>query len=485
MGTAAERKFLLPKKACKGFDVTRNFPLEPALILVFFGWYLAVSIIPNQLLQQTCLVYGFNATDCLHLDSTSGTEEIENKIQPHVAAIIMTIALLSSLVPGFLGLFLGPWTDRFGRKKVICAAMFGYLMALLSLSCISKIAESSSVVTPWIYVVPYIFIVITGGHPTLIVSILCYVTDTSDEATRSTRLTIIEAIIFIGILSGTASCSYVLKWTSPSTVFIISTGCVMIGFVYTMCFVAESLEIRENGKFSDQFRALFSIEPLVEMVKSGFKPRIYGARKILWCLILILSSSLFISHGTRDVSYLFVRAKFQWTLKDATLYESASTLASIVGSFVGLAVLKKCFGMTDVSITAIAVFSALTDSLIKLTAQNSTDMYIASATYVLNKLTVPLCRSLIATVIPKNEIGKVYSFISTFEALSTLIASPLYTLVYTQTFSFFAGAFYIITSAVCVIKLILVFYVMILKRERELLMIQPSEFDNKSFIRLP
>lgn len=480
MEATGERKSLLPKKTRESFEVTRNFPLEPALILVFFGWYLAVAIVPNQLLQQTCLIYGFNAIDCLHLDSTNGTKEIENKIQPHVAAIIMTIALLSSIVPAFLGLFLGPWTDRFGRKKVICATMFGYLMALVTLSCISKITESNLLVTPWIYVVPYIFIVITGGHPTLIVSILCYVTDTSDEASRSTRLTIIEAIIFIGILSGTASCSYVLKWTSPSTVFIISMGCVMVGFIYTICFVAESLEIRETGKFPDQFRALFSIEPLVEMFKSGFKQRLYGERKILWCLILILSFSLFISHGTRDVSYLFVRAKFQWTLKDATLYESASTFASIVGSFVGLAVLKKCFGLTDTSITAIAVFSALADSLIKLTAQNSTDMYIASATYVLNKLTVPLCRSLIATVIPKNEIAKVFSFISTIEALSTLIASPLYTFVYTQTFTFYAGAFYIITSAVCVIKLILVFYVMILKRKRELLMNQTSNLDNKN-----
>lgn len=153
---------------------------------------------------------------------------------------------------------------------------------------------------------------------------------------------------------------------------------------------------------------------------------------------------------------MFTREKFQWTLKEASLFDSGSLVISIIGSAIGITIMKKKLGFTDVWLAIIAVGSLMLDSLIKATAQSPTSLYVAAIICMLNMLTTPVCRSLVASVVPKNEIGKVYSMSSSFEALAGLFAAPLYTFIYTQTFRQFAGAFYFVTASLCFANLILI-----------------------------
>lgn len=81
-----------------------------------------------------------------------------------------------------------------------------------------------------------------------------------------------------------------------------------------------------------------------------------------------------------------------------------------------------------------------------------------------------MCRSMMSTVVAKNEIGKVYSFASSFEAVSGLVAQPLYTYIYSETFTFFAGSFFLITATVYGINLVLISCVIRMRKTREALM---------------
>lgn len=473
-----ESESLLPSTASTFSFKAQNFKLEPALLFVFFGWYLSSAIIPNQLLKQTCLVHGYSPEECTELVSNNGKKEIEEEIQPHVAKILTIIGLLNTVVPGVLSLFLGPWSDKFGRKKVICATFLGYSLASISLSLISSITDNNAKISPYIYMLPYILIISTGGWPTMILSVLCYITDLSNDTTRSTRLTIIECLTFLGSFMGMASSSFVLKATSPTTVFTISAICVSTATVCTVGFVSESLKVSPNKSARGQLEELVSPAPLISLLKTCFKPRAFNGRKILWCLIFAVTMCLFTTYGTYNLYYLFVREKFQWTLKEATLFDSTSSLISVLGSVCGLVIFKKILGLSDVSLAIVAITSALADSLVKVTAQSPTQIYFAPVVGVLKNLQIPMCRSIISTVIPRNEIGKIFSFISSFEAVATLFAAPLYTFVYTKTFTVFAGAFYLITGLICVTNLILIFNVKILKMKYEILVAHYAQNNN-------
>lgn len=304
----------------------------------------------------------------------------------------------------------------------------------------------------------------------MIVAILCYVTDLTNESNRSSRLALIEMLVFLGIFFGTASSSFILSYTSTNMVFIISTACAFVATVYTIIFVDESVQMTESFSTCDQVKGLISTEPLVEMLKTSFKRRPFKERRILWCLIVILMFTVFTMNGTSTVFYLFVREKFEWTLREYTLYDSSNILISIAGCAIGMVFLKKLLGFSDVSLAVLALVSQLIDALIKSTAQRPMQMYASSFVCAFKILVTPMARSLMSSVVASNEIGKVFSIASSFEAVSSLVASPLYTYIYNETFKFYAGAFFLITAAVYAINLVLIYCVIRMRRNRESLL---------------
>lgn len=467
-----ERSVLLPRR-----EIAWNFRLQPAIFIVFFGWNLSAAIIPSQLLKETCLFKGYNKTDCMNPVMNNVTLEIEEEIQPLVAKIIMTISLMNGIVPGVLSLFLGPWTDKFGRKKVICAGYLGHALALAGFCLLSLVSEVTAV-NPWIYVLPYLPVVLTGGWPTMIISTLCYVTDLTNNSNRSTRLAITEMAINLGILSGMASCSFVLQFGHPVAVFLVSTISTLLAAIYTMFFVEESVKEPNRASSCDQIRELVSVKAVKGMIITCFRKRAMRERAIIWCLMLIMVFTVSSTNASHSVYYLFVREKFRWSLKEASLFDSLTLLISILGSMLALTFLKPRFRVPDVVLAILAIGSFLVDAVIRSGAQSTRTMYIASSISLLKFLTLPMCRSLIASVVHINEIGKIYSFTSSFEAVATLVASPLYTYVYSRTFTFYTGAFYFITIVVCLINFALIYTVMRLKQRREILMNQNIRINN-------
>ena len=57
-----------------------NFKLEPALLLLMFGWNLSGTVTQNQIIKQTCLyTYGFNDTICSQLGGRNESDDIKVK----------------------------------------------------------------------------------------------------------------------------------------------------------------------------------------------------------------------------------------------------------------------------------------------------------------------------------------------------------------------------------------------------------------------
>lgn len=472
---ATEATALLPKEV-ESKESFRDFKLLPAIFIVFFGWNLSATIIPNHLLLQTCVYKGFDRTVCASAANNNVTLEIEELIQPVVAKILMTISMMNGIVPGVLSLFLGAWSDKFGRKKIICAGYCGHAIALALFSVLSLLIQKSNNISPWIYVLPYIPVVFTGGWPTMIISTLCYVADTTNESNRSVRLAITEMIINVGILSGIASCSFVLRIGHPTTVFIVSTFITTLATFYTMSFVEESVKEPKQAKVCDQIKELISFTAVTEILTTCFKRRPFKSRAIIWSLLMIMVLTVSSTNAGHNVYYLFVREKFQWSLKEASLFDAISLLISIVGSMLALSVLKKMFRFSDIALAKIAIVSFLADCLIRALAQSTRTLYVASFVSLLKFLTLPMCRSLLASVIPRNEIGKIFSFTSSMEAVATLFVSPLYGFTYAKTFTVIAGGFYFITAAMCLINFVLIYTAKRLKETHEDLINQNVNF---------
>lgn len=172
-------------------------------------------------------------------------------------------------------------------------------------------------------------------------------------------------------------------------------------------------------------------------------------------LIVILILANFTSHGSNTVFYLFVRGKFGWTLQDFTIYEATTMLMTVSGSVIGLVVLKKMFSFSDLSLSTVSLASLMIDGLIKAFANQSWQLYVGSAFSLFKIIYGPMLRSIMSTLVAKDEISKIYSITSSIEAISGLGASPLYTATYSATLSTFPAAFNLITVGVFASALVL------------------------------
>lgn len=101
-------------------------------------------------------------------------------------------------------------------------------------------------VNPWFYLLPFVPICLCGGNCALITGTFSYLTDVTTQEDRPIRMAYLEASIYVGLLFGSLSSSYILMLTSPIVVFGISAIASLLGVLYVLFFVKESIQQDES-----------------------------------------------------------------------------------------------------------------------------------------------------------------------------------------------------------------------------------------------
>lgn len=268
---------------------------------------------------------------------------------------------------------------------------------------------------------------------------------------------ILSAALYVGLLIGGLSSSYVLKFTNSTTVFGLSALTSFLSFGYILLFVDESVpknEIQSESKF----KSIFKIENVSDMFKACFKKRPNFDRTIIWLLIVAMSLSIFVLEGSMTVTYLFVREKFAWTLKEFSFYGSTSIVLQIIGNVIGMYFLRKYLGLSETVLALLAIFSAIVESVILSASSESWHLYLAVSVSFLRSIVGPMCRAVLSNIVSSNDAGKVFSLTSSLESISPMGSAPLYTYIYTNTLDTFPAAFNIISAGTYVICFILILY---------------------------
>uniref|UniRef100_A0A7G3B2D9 Putative transporter add1 major facilitator superfamily protein n=1 Tax=Lutzomyia longipalpis TaxID=7200 RepID=A0A7G3B2D9_LUTLO len=416
--------------------------IEPVLFMIFFAWNLSGNVLTNQIVYQTCTaLLGFNESDCRQLGTANESEYIESleqKVQPYTAKIIMVRSLMEQILPAFCSLFLGPWSDKFGRKPLLYACFSGYISVFFLLVGIS-FASMIFTITPWLYILAYVPVMFSGGTCALITGTFCYITDITTEKNRAIRMGIAEGVLFAGLFLGSISSSYVLQLTNVSTVFTISGLFCILGILYIWLCLPETIDYEDF--VGSKFRELFRFDHVCDMFKTSFMPRPDNRRVIIWLAIAGLVVSIAMMEGNMSVFFLFTRAKFGWTIREYTIYESVSIVVQMVGGIVTLCILKKIFGISDAMLAALSFGSDCLQNFTRTIANTPRDLYIGVGVGIIKSISGPMGRAVVSNVTPPSDIGKIFSLVTALESISPIISTPLFTLIYTSTIDTFPSAF--------------------------------------------
>lgn len=438
----------------------RWFILEPAVFLLFFAMFLSSSVYQNQLLYQTCKVhFNFNETSCAPLlgkkkeDPSPEAKKIEDTVQEYVTNILLAQSIIESVIPAFISFFLGPWSDKFGRRPIIILTYTGYFLAYVIMGLLTLLSIHT-VVTPWVYLLSSLPSVFFGGTCALITVIYCYISDVAVSKARDLRMVLNEASILIGMTSGSVVSSFLYEATDVLTVFAISCGFMLVALVYVILFVPESLRPDQICTGS-KIREFFRWDLALDLFKTCCQQRPKYDRAIIWLIMMALTLSIATMQGDGSVTYLFVRERFDWTLEDYSLFNASRIVIQIGGSVLGMLLLRKYLGFSIVMMGLIATGCSVLESTVRATAVYSWEMYLGTVLGALRGITGPMCRAILSHVTPAADLGKVFALTTSLESISPIASGPLYNLVYKATIESSSGAFNFISAGIYLICYIL------------------------------
>ncbi|XP_054739941.1 uncharacterized protein LOC129245657 [Anastrepha obliqua] len=223
--------------------------VEPIVFMLVFAHSLSGTILRNQIIYQACTtIFHYNDSICIELGTKNASEQatqIETEVQPYVANLFMIRTLLESIVPALCGVFIGSWSDHYGRKPLLVISMIGFSFTYIIAAVICQIAVYQPV-NPWYYVLAVVPHSVLGGNCVFSVAAFCFISDVTDTKTRPYRMIFMEAFFSIGLMSGSLLSSFVYAATGATTTFIIS-GLLMCGAtVFIVACVPESLNLSED-----------------------------------------------------------------------------------------------------------------------------------------------------------------------------------------------------------------------------------------------
>lgn len=223
-----------------------NISVEPILAGFVIPSMLARIAIQNLNLEKTCRIkLNFGDEICQALIKREGNlTQYEGEIQKVISSIEQWKSIIQTAIPTLLVIFLGAWSDRTGNRKLcILLPIIGELLV-----CISNIISTIFFTEIPVEVTMFceaIFPAITGGWVLMFLGVFSYISDITDEESRTFRVGLVNLCMTAGIPIGTALSGILLRLLGYYGIFAIS------GTVYVMTFTYGFFCLKSKTKPHD------------------------------------------------------------------------------------------------------------------------------------------------------------------------------------------------------------------------------------------
>jgi len=346
-------------------------------------------------------------------------ETIQNQVQAEVTKLNMYSTIISSVPAIILSLILGPASDRLGRKVVLGFPLFGLILAQLIL--VLNVYYMSASATYVLFVNIYGFF---GGMTCFFIGMYSYMVDISNEETRTTRISILDASMTASLTLGIFSSAYIYNYLGYYGIYITTT-CILTLDLLVVLFVLES-STRTTRTANTE-----TTQPRTSILRTVFRKRCgYRRLKLMVC---ILSFVIYIAVFAGDFDYLYTRKILDWDEQTFTKVASIGTIIKCISSLFALPVLSYYLELSDHLLGWCASLSMALGQLFIAVARTSS-VYVMGVVYGgLTSMTSSILRSLMSKQVPKEELGQVFSFLGFMEGLTPLVVAPLATLLYNYT----------------------------------------------------
>lgn len=224
-----------------------NITVEPIMAGLVIPSMLARLAVQNLNLEKTCRIkLQLGEQECTSLIKKEGNFTLyESDIQKIISSIEQWKSVIQTSIPLFLVIFMGAWSDRTGNRKLcILLPILGELLTCIS-NLISTIYFDEIPVEITMFF-EALFPALTGGWVMMYLGVFSYISDITDNESRTFRVGLVNLCMTAGIPIGTALSGILLRLLGYYGIFLISGTICLLNFVYGFFCLKSNTKLNNN-----------------------------------------------------------------------------------------------------------------------------------------------------------------------------------------------------------------------------------------------
>ncbi|XP_015903679.2 proton-coupled folate transporter isoform X2 [Parasteatoda tepidariorum] len=443
----------------RSFKFIKSMRIEPVMFLFMFSSVLNSTFLTNLIMDKGCLLhynYSQNVCDNLHNQSN---EMHRNKVE----MIANNYNLyLSFLVPvgAFMVIFLAPWSDKYGRKPLLIYGLIGFVINDMGIILCTIYFHSKLEYV----LLSNLFAQLNGGFICIHTTINSYTSEMSDSETRSLKFMLLHIAFELGVTLGALSGGLLYTFYSYNGVFVTMTVCHVLTILWVLFLIPETRGQVVQADLLKKLNDLCSIRHFTNGMKICLKRRENSGRLYLW--LLLLSGCCFqLSYMVyTNINYVYTHHMYEW---NPTIYSKVWSAFSFSEMIVFLVFSYACieiFKFSDPLIGIIGCISIIGKNIFLGLAFELRIYYLSNIFGFLHGFGNSAIKSLISKIILEEELGQVFSFLATCEAIIPLLGSAVVAKIFNATVHIFPGACYIAVTIFLIFPLGMFMHILCVKQ---------------------
>ena len=377
----------------------------------------------------------------------NATNFVERDADTERMAVLYTVIYrhVNSIPSIVLGLMVGSWSDRIGRKIPLVIGCIG-----LALGSLCFVISTSS----WIPTIILFFLAcsIRGLFCTASITrtaIYSYVADMTPNTERTTRMSTLLAVNFVGLFLGSFLAGVILEIGDFSTEFAIMIGMISIyaiAILFLMPYDKPALPV--NDKSFENNSTLSYIRGTIQCLLKERNDN--GRRYILASLCTLMLQQCFRA-GEQDVLLFYI--KRQGMSESTSMYSyllAAGHVSNMLMSFVGVPFISGRLKLSDQWCVVIGTIVLLVKSVALSLSNQIWMLFLVFIICSPGIMTISVTKSMISKMVDNDENGKIFALISSIESVSFLAGSTLMPLLYQRTAHIYAGIVFVVEAALLI-----------------------------------
>ncbi|XP_055606622.1 proton-coupled folate transporter-like isoform X1 [Uranotaenia lowii] len=467
MSISADDQTWVQGASGKGQPWYRKITVEPTLFLYMMSHMLTSVVEQVFYVYKACTVnHGYGHNVCANIEHY---QEIKKEVQVTTSTFLMWNHIAMNVVPIALAFFLGPWSDKRGRKLPLLLGLVGKLIHSIMIMINTKMDWPLEYVI-YTATIPSVF---TGAGVAIFGSCFAYITDVTTASERTMRIAILEASFLSTMPVGVALGNVLFNLSNKSffLMYVINASLLLVSMLYSITRLQSrtterQVSIRELRWYQIP-GDIFDKEHVVHSLKTLFKKRPMDGRFYLYILMAATAFYTF-QRDERPMIYLYTQLKFNWNTDKYSYFRTYQSTMYVMMLIIGVPFFLKLLKMRDTFIIMIGVAAHAIARFFYIFAEVDWLLYVGATVSSLGPIVAAVLRSMISKIVTATERGTIFSLLSIFDDAVVLISGVLYTQVYNAFIDSYPAAFFWLTMATQGIVFLLIMGVHIFLRGKSL-----------------